>query len=195
MELYRTTGIHSAALRCYRIGSDPTVQHLESTGRFESMADIRNVIRLQGQEGGLKALLFVHAEHLPREFTRLLQAEEIFRRFCQVIGFTNVLSEVQLPVYSPLPSKVDDGNATMILSPGFPVTAPTVNMVRSCAFSFDHAELRDFLGSFNQYAGKMLILNLRSHFTTELFPDQLARTALYMAQILARQPLPSPILH
>lgn len=195
MDLFRPAGIHNATLRCYRMGSNPTVQHLESVARFDSIADIRNVVRYQGQQLGLQSILFVHAEHLPGEFTHMLRSEEIYRRFCRVIGFTNQLLETQLSVYNPLPSQAGDSQATMILSAGFPVTVPADEINSKCTFSFGHEELRDFLGPFNQYAGRMLILNLRSHFTTELYPDQLARTALRFLRELARQPLPSPILH
>jgi len=191
MELYRPAGIHSAVLRCYRIGYNPNALHFESASQFGSVADIRNVIRYNDAAKGPKPILFMHAEHAPRE----LQLDVIFKRFCLMIGITDHLLEAQISAYNPLPSIAGDVSASWSVSSGFPVTAPTNNIDHTRTYSFGHEELSAFLGSFTQFANKMVIVNLRSQFTNMLTTAELARTINMLAQKLAPRSFPDRILH
>jgi hypothetical protein len=133
----------------------------------------------------------MHAEHAPRE----LQLDQIFKRFCLMIGVTDHLLEAQISAYNPLPSAAGDGSASWALSSGFPVTAPTNKIDLTRTYSFGHEEQSAFLGSFVQFANKMVVVNLRSQFTNMLTTAELARTINTLAQKLAPQSSPGRILH
>ncbi len=197
MNNFSTAGVHSALLRCYRIGMLPQVNHLESTARFETMGEVRNALKYHNDPRGLKALLVVHRDHLPKKFAADLQAYEIFTRFgLRAVGFTDDLTEAQVSAYNPLPSAADDGSVSWRLSAGFPVTASIDRVDLTCAFSFGHEEQRQFLGSFYpSFSGHMIILNLRSQFAAELRSAELARTAGVFARELAPRPALIPFIH
>lgn len=164
MPQIRNLRAQTSFTRCYRLCTKSVLTHLESQGKFNSLHDIRMAVTRVSDPmpTGNQAVLFVHRDHLPNDFIAAIDDQEAFHRFCEVVAFSSRAYELHNAENS-LPASPDQhGECRITPCMGFPIPQPVAEVDQANALSFGIAELRDFLGTMQRYAGRMIVLNLTS---------------------------------